>query len=113
MLREGGCENYERLPHETTNYVGAKQPRHLHVEKNELRLQAIDCLHRCLSVGRFTHHLDPLERGEHRAESRASKWLVINHERSDLHASAVRGTTRIASKPPSSRGPHVNRALFP
>jgi hypothetical protein len=97
VLRVGGSENDERLPLEAAHDVGAEQPRHLYVEKNELWLQAIDFLHRFFAVRRFPHHFHPLERGEHRAKPCPRDRLVVYYQRSDLHTSFLRGTTSTAS----------------
>src|SRR5689334_22156798 len=93
--------------------VGANQSRHLHIEKYELGPQPVDRLHRRSSVGSFTDDVDPIEVREHRAKPGARQWLVVDYQRSNFHAFfAPRGTTSVASKPPS-RAPYVRLAASP
>jgi hypothetical protein len=120
VLGVGRGEDDERQPvgaamREPAQHLGAQQSRHLHVEEDELRAQRVDAGDRGLSVGGLADDVHPVECAKHRAQPRARDRLVVDDERSDLHAVLLRrrGTTSTASYPPSASGRHASRASLP
>jgi hypothetical protein len=99
VLRVRRRENDEGSVVDVAKHVDAEQPGHLHVEKDQLRLQRLDRSRRRLAVGRLADDFNPIERGQHAGESGAGNRLVVDDEGCDFHASRerLRGTVSTAS----------------
>jgi len=106
MLRVRRRENDEWPVLDLAQHVRAEQPRHLHVEKDQLRLQRVDGPRGRLAVCRLADDFDPIEGRQHALESGAGDRLVIDDEGFDLHGriGRFRGTVNTASKPPVDTG---------
>jgi hypothetical protein len=90
VLIVGRHEHHGRHPVGThrLNHIKPGAPRHLDVEKHEIRLLADDRLHRLIAVRRLANHLHAHLVSEQRPHAFAGKRFVITDEGADRGASA-------------------------
>ena len=67
-------------------HLEAGEPRHLHVEKDEIRVQALDRRERLDAVTRLTNHLDPAHLSEQVPELVARELLVVHEYGPQVHS---------------------------
>jgi len=92
------ADGIERLVAHVAQQVGAEQPRHLHVEEDEVRAQRVDGGGGRRPARRLADALDPVVLGEHLAQPQPRDRLVVGDQRADLHARSC-GTRKVAVKP--------------
>ena len=83
MLRVCGREDDGRLVRDAGQHLGSEQPRHLNVEKDEVRLSRVDGIYRIEAMDRLSDDVDPVVDGEHVAQSGARHRLVIRDQCGD------------------------------
>ena len=73
-------ENDERSVFDVAKHVGAEQPGHLHVEKDQFWLQRRDRSRGRLAVRRLSDDFNPIECRQHAFEPGAGNRLVVDDE---------------------------------
>ena len=111
VVIEGGHEDDERHARGADGFddFEAAGAGHLHVEKDEVRLQASDGVDRVGAGGALGDELQPVFRREQRAQPLAGQRLVVGDE--DAHLAVRHATWKAAS--PRRRGRLMKGELQP
>src|ERR1700678_990535 len=75
------------------------QIRHLHIEKNDVRMKFIDLLHRADSVRRLADNFNAVVFGQVATDTAPGDRLVIDNEDARLHCELRSGMVMMASQP--------------
>ncbi len=108
-LLEGGHEDHRRHPRQAdgVDHLEPVQPRHLHVEKDDVHIEPAQHLDRLRPVRRFAHDLCARLGRQVRAQLGAGRRLVIGDQDAHVHegTSSARagrkGISTVITRPPS------------
>jgi hypothetical protein len=75
------------------------QIRHLHIEKNDVRMKFIDLLHRAYSVRRLAYNFNAVVFGQIATDTAPGDRFVIDDEDSRLQCELRSGMVMMASQP--------------
>ena len=71
--------------HQMLKHCKPIQPRHLHIEKNHIRLVLLNQFHSLNAVFTLRQHLHVLHGCQQKLQLLASQTLVVHNKRSDRH----------------------------